>query len=119
MARVKRHIGMLLALALCVFAFHTAVQARAEPGNWHDSGVSCHHADTGTMRLAPMETHNWVFIRSQAPTCAVDGFRLYQCTYCSRQRTERLPAIGHNFAFTRTQTPTCTADGYRLYTCSN
>ena len=58
-------------------------------------------------------------IETVAPTCAKNGYELYECNECHGQYFVALPATGmHDYEYTDAQAPTCTEIGWDAYqTC--
>ncbi len=64
--------------------------------------------------------HDYVFVRTVAPTCLKQGYDEYICSYCNEiDKRNLVDGIPHNYSFTKTVSPTCTTQGYDLYSCTN
>ena len=65
-----------------------------------------------------VNNHDWVAGKTVDPTCTVDGYTEYKCSYCASEKSgDIIEADGHNYSGVVTA-PTCTTAGYTTYTCS-
>ena len=62
--------------------------------------------------------HTWKLIKTNEPTCVNTGSEIYECTVCTRQRTDTLAATGHTYVLEKLTDPTCTEKGYSTGYCS-
>ncbi len=65
------------------------------------------------------KVHDYVFVGSFEPTCAVHGYDLYRCSKCGAENKEYKndDLKEHSYVMTIVE-PTCTTGGYTLHKCS-
>ena len=79
---------------------------------------SCGEASADTFAYGEIIEHSYgEFVKTQDPTCTVEGVNTKTCSNCGDTQTEAIPVIPHSYTAVVTE-PTCTEDGYTTYTCS-
>ncbi|MBR3815369.1 MAG: hypothetical protein IKJ27_01435 [Clostridia bacterium] len=64
--------------------------------------------------------HDFVYDRTEEPTCYKVGLDYYRCTKCSREIYEVIPMLEHKFdILSSADVAGCTEGGSELYRCSN
>ena len=55
--------------------------------------------------------HSYKLVKTQNPTCTVNGYRSYTCKICGASYKETMPAKGHTIVYDEAIAPTCTSSG--------
>ena len=55
--------------------------------------------------------HSYKLVKTQNPTCTVNGYRSYTCKICGASYEETIPAKGHTIVYDEAVAPTCTSSG--------
>ena len=63
-------------------------------------------------------THNYGLYESKESTCTEEGYKLYRCWNCSKEKKETLPLKDHEKNIIEKEDADCTHDGHIKYECS-
>lgn len=73
---------------------------------------------TVTLNVTADHEHNWEEVSREDSSCLEEGYILYNCVDCGKEKTDVIPTKTHNYTEEITDA-TCEQDGIKTYTCEN